>query len=168
MRLFFGIILFISFMVACSNSEQQIRERAKESADSLISELNLKKDIIGEWETVSFHVDVNSFNNTDSSYSVIVGKGQWEEKLGMKPIVTKFSENNVYIMNFYDTQDSVIDSKKGLWSVFGDTLMMMEPDATYQYHVMTKNEHIQFQALLDWDGDGVEDDEYRRIESKRK
>jgi hypothetical protein len=62
--------------------------------------------------------------------------------------------------------DSIVDVKRGLWSVFGDTLILMEPDGTYQYQVRSKNNHLQFESLLDWDGDGVEDDAYMRVEKR--
>ncbi|MCR9286701.1 MAG: hypothetical protein NXI23_04840 [Bacteroidetes bacterium] len=162
------ILLFSVCLITfgCQNSEKDIRNQAKNSADSLIILDNFKKSLIGEWETVSFKVDVNSVNNTDSSYSLFVGHGEWKEKLNLKPFKTNYRENNTYEMSFWDMSDSIVDVKRGLWSVFGDTLILMEPDGTYQYQVRSKNNHLQFESLLDWDGDGVEDDAYMRVEKR--
>jgi hypothetical protein len=160
------LVLVICAVFACQDAEKEIRDKAKNSADSLVVLDNLKKSLIGQWETISFKVDVNTFNNTDSSYSILVGASDWDKKLNMKPFQTNFKNNNTYEMTFTNLTDSLVDMKRGLWSVFGDTLMLMESDGTYQYRVRSKNKHLQFESLLDWDGDGSEDDAYMRIEKR--
>lgn len=165
---FFALVLIISIAFSCQNSEKNIRDQAKNSADSLVTLDSLKKNLIGVWKTVSFTVNVNTFNNSDSSYSMVVGHGDWEAKLNLKPFLTHFRPNNTYEMAVVNLNDSIVEANRGIWSVFGDTLMLVEPDATYQYKVKAKNQHLQFEALLDWDGDGQEDDEYRRIEQRAK
>ncbi|RMG85040.1 MAG: hypothetical protein D6714_06760 [Bacteroidetes bacterium] len=160
-------MLCVLFAAGCRNEEKQIREQAKNSVDSLMSVENLKKTIVGNWETVSFKVDVRTANNTDSSYSFYVGRNEWEQKLNMHPFQTFFRENNTYSMQIMSAADSLVDTRRGLWSVFGDTLMLIEADGSYQYRVRAKNKYLQFESLLDWDGDGQEDDAYMRLEARK-
>ncbi|NUO00396.1 MAG: hypothetical protein HUU01_07235 [Saprospiraceae bacterium] len=74
--------------------------------------------------------------------------------LSEKPILWEFEAGNRYRATANGTQS------RGIWNVFSDTLMLIEPQATYQYFVSFSGEDAFFRALLDWDGDGQEDDHY--------
>jgi len=123
----------------------------------------------GTWENVSLLVVVNTVANTDSSYSLVVPPGAWEQKLGIKPIQSTFTEENRYYSKYYNLQDSLIRSTRGMWNVFGDTLLLIEPEATYTYRMeLLPEDQISFSALLDWDDDGQADDEYEGVQQKVK
>lgn len=108
-------------------------------------------------------VIILSFEGLDSSYSIVVKEEEWEEKLHMRPIFTEFFPDHKYRMEYRDLADSLTQVNRGIWNVFGDTLMLIEPRATYQYRLESHPGELRFHTYLDWDGDGVEDDEYMGI-----
>lgn len=154
----FAHYLLLLLLVGCQSGadpDQQTQEA---------SPVDLKKAIPGVWESVSIRVDVNSFNNTDSSYVFEVPEERWLNTLGVKPIRTYYENDNKYRSEYRDRADSLVNETRGIWNVFGDTLMLIAPDATYQYEVKIEKGLGKFRSLLDWDGDGQEDDEYVGIQ----
>ncbi len=123
----------------------------------------LKEALPGTWESVSVKVVVHTAEGTDTSYVFEVLEEEWPTRLGMKPIRTYFHPDNTYRQEFIDVTDKVINVARGMWNTFGDTLMLIEPDATYQYIITPTKGMAEFRAVLDWDGDGQEDDEYLGI-----
>ena len=124
--------------------------------------------LVGAWENVSLKVTVNTIDNTDSIFTLMVPAGEWENKLGIKPIRTEYAPNNTYRSEYRNLQDSVIRITRGIWNVFSDTLLLIEPEATYQYLMRYRNDIIEFRSQLDWDGDGQDDDEYLGLQRKLK
>lgn len=111
-------------------------------------------------------VIILSLDGRDSSYSIEVKEGEWESKIGMRPVLTEFFPDHKYRREYHDLNDSLTQLNRGIWNVFGDTLMLIEPKATYQYRLKPVDGRLLFQTWLDWDGDGVEDDEYTGIQKK--
>jgi len=126
----------------------------------------LESKIVGNWEHVSLEVNLPTFNNSDTTEMLVVGKGQWESKLGQRPMKSVFRANNTYELQYYTITDSLFQVDRGVWNSFGDTLMMIEPNNTYQYVVRMKDKYAEFKALVDFDGDGKEDDSYSSIQMK--
>ena len=147
------MILLLGSLLSCSDNEQQDAEQQ-----------DLKEALPGTWEAISVRVVVNSAEGTDSSYVFEVTEEEWVRRLGMKPIRTVYKPDNKYRQDFINRYDSVLNSGRGIWNVFGDTLMMIEPDATYQYEVTLKSGKAEYRSLMDWDGDGAADDEYLGIQ----
>ena len=126
---------------------------------------NIEKAIIGEWETVSFAVDVTTANNRDSSYSIKVAEGQWPEKMRLLPARTIFSEHN-YTLIMRNMGDTIVQQHRGIWRLKDDSLMMIEPATKYIYHLSWKKNSLYLSARIDWDRDGVQDDAYEAILKK--
>lgn len=124
-------------------------------------------NLVGVWESSAFRVNVNTANNTDSSYQVVVPEEEWEDRMNMKPIEAYFQQDNKYIAEYRNLNDSLIRRHRGIWNTFGDSLVIIEPDAIYQYIMTRENKRVLFHSLVDWDGDGKEDDEYVGIYKKR-
>ncbi|MEL6944668.1 MAG: hypothetical protein AAFO82_18585, partial [Bacteroidota bacterium] len=69
--------------------------------------------------------------------------------------------DSTYRQDFIGLDDNVYDTQRGLWNLIGDTLMLISPEATYTYEIkVSQNGICQYLGLLDWDGDGAEDDKY--------
>lgn len=148
--------LFLLTFYACS-SEQTAKEQPKD----------LKTEILGTWQGVSIDVKVNSANGTDSTDVFQVNENNWARKLGMQPSVLRFyQEGNKYTRQFINPAGVPIDTMRGMWNIFGDTLMLIEPTATYQYSTTLENGLLKYRAMIDWDGDGLEDDEYEGVDRK--
>jgi len=120
----------------------------------------LDEAIIGVWEAVSFRVIVNSVQNSDSSYVFEIEERDWENRLKVKPVLRYFYKNKKFVEQFRGLDEVPYDTTRGMWNTFGDTLMMVEPNATYSYEVSIEKGLSEYYGLLDWDGDGNADDEY--------
>ena len=96
---------------------------------------------------MSLRVDINTANGTDTSYVFEVREEEWISRLGVKPVKTYYKLDNKYEQVFTSLTDTILSTSRGMWNVFGDTLMMVEPNAT-------------------WDGDGEEDDDYVGVHRK--
>lgn len=155
MKYHIGLLLNI-ILIACQSKNTS-------SAENQVN-IDLKTDLPGTWEALAFKVNINTFQNTDSTFVMEIKTGEWEEKMQMRPIQTEYSADNRYRSTYHNLSDSLIRTERGVWNVFGDTLMLISPEATYQYEVTLQGETAQFRSLLDWDGDGQEDDEYIGIQ----
>lgn len=151
------LILFTIIFLACQSGESPANEE-------VASKVDLKKALPGTWESISVTVNINTANNTDSSYVFEVKEENWESKLGLKPLRSYYDYDNKYRLEYRSLVDTVINIDRGIWNVFGDTLMLIEPKATYQYIVKIENGFSEFRRIMDWDGDGEEDDEYLGIQ----
>jgi len=146
-----GLLLFIFF--ACQDdTPQQTRD-----------ELPLEEALIGVWEAVSFEVLVNSVQNSDSSYVFEITEQDWQNRLKVLPVQRYFYKDKKFIEQFRGLDGVPYDTLRGMWNTFGDTLMMVEPNATYNYEVDIEKGMSTYYGLLDWDGDGNADDEYTGV-----
>jgi hypothetical protein len=158
MKIPYLTLILTLLLVACNNESPNQQETTEQSFD-------LKQEMPGIWESVSVRVLVNSAQNQDSSYVFEVLEENWVSTLGIKPIRTYYELDNKYRTEYISRFDSLTNVKRGMWNAFGDTLMLIEPDVTYQYTVkMMGNGLAEFKSLLDWDGDGQEDDEYTGVQ----
>ena len=151
MRLLF-LITFILMIFSCQNTES-----TTEVEDNSIK----RSDLIGVWEQVDLKVTYNIFDVPDSMRIFEVMEENWTEILSVKPVKTYFMADSTYRQDFIGLDDTVYDTQRGLWNVLGDTLMLISPNATYTYGInLEENGTCQYLGILDWDGDGVEDDKY--------
>jgi len=155
MRFIVVFLLFIGLLSCESGSTTNDGSSAE--AEEVV---DLKKALPGTWESVSLKVTINSLQNSDSSYVFQVEEENWERKLGVRPVKYFYTPDQKFRRVHYDARDSITEVTRGIWNVFGDTLMMIAEDATYQYEVSLKNGLSEYRTYLDWDGDGEEDDEY--------
>lgn len=150
------LLLLIVLLTACQGQSGQPAETAEQP--------DLKTALPGTWEAVSLRVKVNTANGQDSSFVFEVSEEQWVRRLGVMPVRTYYQPDNKYRQEFYSADGSLANESRGVWNVFGDTLMMIAPDATYQYTVKLADGRSEYRALVDWDNDGAEDDEYLGVQ----
>lgn len=152
-----NLLLFIAFLFVFTNCGDTPPKKLASPQKTL------KEAIPGIWETISFKVTINSVEGMEDSTAIFeVTEEEWEKRLGIKPIRTYYELDNRFRSTYraYGT-DSIINETKGLWNVFGDTLMLIEPQVTYTYNVeLRDNGTGVFRSFLDWDGDEIPDDEY--------
>ena len=130
---------------------------------------NLAKDIVGEWRNVYLKLVVN--NKSKPTTTILVDSTNWETKLGIKPIHTTFSPNGTYHSEYYNLKDSIIKKSAGNWSIKGDSITMAQqtPSKTiYTYLVSISNGYATFHGIIDFDGEGVLNDDYYGIQKKFK
>ncbi len=125
-------------------------------------------DLSGVWESASFRVEVRTPNNTDTTHLIEVSEQEWAQKMKMKPIEAYYQQDHKYVAEYRNLSDSLIRRHRGIWNTFGDTLVVIEPDAIYQYTMEWENQKVLFKSRVDWDADGLEDDIYIGIYKKRE
>ena len=153
MKKYLFLFTLAGLLVSCKQDANQEEEKPPPLA--------LSKILPGTWEIVHLTVTVNSYNNTDSSYVEEIREEQWEKVFFVKPVRTFYELDNKYRRAYLDANEELMSESRGMWNTFNDTLMMIEPDATYQYIVEKQpNGLLKFSGLIDWDSDGQEDDEY--------
>jgi hypothetical protein len=123
--------------------------------------------LAGTWESSAFRVTINTANNSDSTYQDAISEDEWASRMKMKPIESYFQQDNKYIAEYRNLGDSLVRRHRGIWNIFGDSLVIIEPDAIYQYTLSREGDRVLFKSMVDWDGDGKEDDEYIGIYKKR-
>lgn len=154
-------ILFLAVCLSACNANSDSQEKTPENLT-----YDLKKEIPGTWEAIAFQVIINAGDSLAANDLFEVKEGNWITQLGIQPIQTQYSADHKYRSEYKNQSDSLLQLTRGIWNVFGDTLLLVAPDATYQYHVKLQGERAEFRCLLDWDGDGQEDDEYIGVQKR--
>ncbi len=149
----------LSILLSCQNDQDS---NPSENSTTALA----KEDLVGTWETKYFKVMVITADGADSTYIFEVSEEYWEDRFQVKPVRTYFEPDNTYRTEYRGLNDSLVSVTRGMYNVFGDTLMLIEPEATYQYRVLLKEGQAHWRATIDWDGDGVEDDEYYSIQRR--
>lgn len=143
----------LALFSGCNQASQNSQANSEEKTD-------LKSALPGAWEAISFRIHINAADSTAPNSLFEVAEGEWIDKLGIQPITTYYDTSNKFRSEYKNQADSLVRLTRGIWNTFGDTLMLIAPDATYQYRVSLDKGRAEFRCLLDWDGDGMEDDEY--------
>ncbi len=130
-------------------------------------ESNIKKDqLLGQWYNESLTVKIGALDGTvDSLFSVPAG--QWEAVLGIKPILTTYTEDGKFNSDYISLEGEVLQSKTGKWELKGDSLFLTEDGQTTAYFFDWREGKAGFIGYLDWDNDGHPDDLYEGIQVKK-
>ncbi|NJM26847.1 MAG: hypothetical protein HC859_16635 [Bacteroidia bacterium] len=119
---------------------------------------------MGEWRNTYLKVTMASAGGKEDSTSVMeADSANWADVLHMKPIQTFFDADSTWHSDHYAPNDSLLFIARGNWYVTGDTLVMevLEPTrATYKLHTAINGGEVKFHSVLDFDEDGVADDDY--------
>ncbi|MCR8557872.1 hypothetical protein KXD93_09480 [Mucilaginibacter sp. BJC16-A38] len=130
---------------------------------------NLTSQLIGEWRNV--YVKITLHNKTKPVQTMEADSTNWEARLGIKPIRTHFMEDGTYYSEYRNGKDSILRRPSGMWSIKGDslTITQLKPDkSVLKVQVKISNDHATFSGLIDFDGEGVWNDEYFGIQKKFK
>jgi hypothetical protein len=140
--------------------------QSEETAAEEKTTVDLKTELAGTWQTVQLNVAVNSAEGQDSFRAEQLTEVIWERQFNMEPPIYYFQPDQKYRRVHRDLSGNVVDESRGIWNTFGDTLMLIEPDATYQYVVKAGDGRATFRTLLDWDEDGAEDDVFQSLQRR--
>jgi hypothetical protein len=127
---------------------------------------DLQTALPGTWEAVSIRVDIPTVDSTEYDSVFTVSEEYWVDKFRIQPVKTYFQADNKYRQEFRNSMDSLLNEVKGIWNVFGDTLMLIEPNASNTYLVEIGKGLVTLKATVDWDGDGQTDDTYKAVHRK--
>lgn len=121
-----------------------------------------RKDLIGTWEQTTLLITYNSNSGIEDSITVFeVKEENWVQTLSIQPVRSIFMPDSTFRQEFRTPSDSLYSRQRGLWNLIDDTLIMITPEATYTYQIELSGSGLShYRSVLDWDGDGVEDDAY--------
>lgn len=123
---------------------------------------SLTKQLVGEWRNRYVKVIMHN-EKTGKATTMEADSATWEAKLHIKPIRTHFKNDGSYFSEYRNLKDSVVRIPSGLWSIKGDTLIMTElkPEkSVLKVHVKIEKGLVTFHGMIDFDGEGKENDEY--------
>ncbi len=128
-----------------------------------------RKDLIGEWHNFYVNLEMPSYQGGASTFRLEANEMNWEELMEMKPIRTFFRENGTYVSEYRNLEDSVFMIHSGYWEIANDSLILRQREPVpidYRYAVSLQGDTATFVAVMDFDGDGQEDDHYQGIQTK--
>ncbi|MES2108511.1 MAG: hypothetical protein V4577_07185 [Bacteroidota bacterium] len=133
------------------------------------SKPDLRSQLIGEWRNV--YVKVNMHTKSKPAVVMEADSSNWEKRLGIKPIRTHFLKDGTYYSEYRNLKDSTVRRPAGTWSLKGDSLSMTQltPDKSIlKLHLSITHDQATFHGMIDFDGEGVDNDEYFGIQKKFK
>jgi hypothetical protein len=128
--------------------------------ESAAEQVSIQDQMLGTWEVKLLRVEVDSYENTDSNFVFEVSEEYWERLYRVRPYRTYFAADSTFRTVRRNLNDQIVGEDRGLWRTFGDTLMLLQPNATLQYKVRLEKGQAYWAGLVDWDADGKEDDTY--------
>ncbi|UXP33417.1 hypothetical protein N6H18_05555 [Reichenbachiella agarivorans] len=147
------LLLAIVLFAACSTDK-------KESTES--TDLKKEEQIEGKWMNLSLLVTMKRLNNKDSV--LLANEGEWEKILKIKPIETTFNADSTFASQYYTVDGQNFNTVYGKWWIENDSLVMLSEEGTTKYKYEIRGNRVRFKATLDWDGDGIANDEYDGVQ----
>ena len=148
-------LLFLALFCANCQSDPSANQDQEE-----IEVVNIQESMLGTWEVKYLKVEVESYQNEDTSFVFEIQENQWNQVYGVRPFRTFFSQDSTFRTMRRSLDGQEIGEDRGLWRSFGDTLMMIQPNAVFQYKVEVDAGQAQWAGVIDWDYDGQDDDTY--------
>jgi len=163
------VVLFTLVLLGaggCSGSvDEQDPDQAK-PALKLTPNAPLKELIPGVWTMDSLHITLNALSEDPDSQRIIkANRALWRLSYGYQPHRSIFYPNNRYSQRLNDTTGRLANREVGTWETRPDTLVLFTYDDNTNlirtpYHVSRVDSGLRLQAMLDFDGDGQQDDRY--------
>ena len=125
--------------------------------------------LIGEWRNV--FVKIILHNKNKPATTMEADSTNWEARLGIKPIRTHFMEDGTYYSEYRNAKDSLVRRPAGTWSLNGDSLTMAQltPDkSNLTLQLKINGDHATFHGMIDFDGEGIANDEYFGVQKRFK
>ncbi len=121
--------------------------------------------LVGTWESLSLTIRINSaYGIADSQMLIEAREDNWVEVMGILPVQTTFNRDYTYSAVYLEVDSSLRSRSSGYFEFIGlDTLVIhkMKPNVeTIRHAWVQKNDSVYgFSGLVDFDQDGVVDDE---------
>lgn len=153
-------MLAVLLLAACQAAPSSDESSPPASAASLSGLLP------GSWEPTTLHIRLHTaYGIPDSSVLISL---QQEGDARPARMRYHFLAGHRFRIDYLEADGQRTDSTRGMYNLFGDTLLLIEPQATYQFELSRPEGRIlEMRGTLDWDGDGQEDDHYFSRWAKR-
>ncbi len=126
--------------------------------------VDFRQELPGTWETTEITAALHTAEGTDTTITQVITPDIWRDRFGAHPVRYTFQADNKFTREHRMLTDTLANAARGLWNIFGDTLVLIEPDGTYQYLLSKENDQLIFRTQVDWDGDGAADDDFVSVQ----
>lgn len=152
----FLIVLVLFCLFSCSGDSSATSLAKEETAEQ-----RLQESLLGTWEITEMRVKSPTYQGiADSTFIQHIKEADWLQVYGVKPARTTYTEDGKLKRILYFRDGSVTDVINGLWKVKGDSLLVIEPNITFDYETEVSGEKLKLKGLIDYDRDGEADDTY--------
>lgn len=146
-------------MASCSSGQNNRGQTV--DAEGFYFGDKMEQAIVGTWKNNAMEVEVNTFNNTDTSFQVSVSESSWKIMMAINPIATEIREDGSFYTEYRDTLNLVFNTNRGIWYLDGDSLYLEDQKGyAFSYKILIKDHEMELQSLVDYDDDGAKDDYY--------
>ncbi len=136
-------------------------------------QLNAEKSrqLIGKWRSESLRVIQETYKGGESRYVLEVNPDNYIETTGLETALVEFFENGRYIEDYIGPDGIKTYSQTGYWFMVEDSLVLaiskpLRSQAVQRYFPSFKSGKGIFTSLMDYDGDGEEDDRFKGVSVK--
>ncbi|MDJ0644498.1 MAG: hypothetical protein QNJ57_00805 [Flavobacteriaceae bacterium] len=128
--------------------------------------------LTGEWESKYMYVKKNTFNNSDSTVIVDVNPDNYKEILNLSTAIVDFKKRGSFTEKYIGVNGDTLFEQQGYWSFVGDSIIMsvykpLKSQSVLKYHIVIEGDTAKFNSVMDYDGDGSEDDEFKGISIRK-
>jgi len=131
---------------------------------------DIAKQLVGEWRNQYVKIGIASHTPGGKPMVMEADTSNWEARIGIKPIRTYFKADGSYYSEYRDLKDSIVRRPAGTWAIIkGDTLVMTQvkpQSSVLKLHISIVKNLATFHGLIDFDGDGKDNDEYYGVQKK--
>lgn len=158
------IVVGLVFVVSCSSGQGSKDDKKAVRKDE--EEFNygdaLEEAVVGSWKNNTIDVDMHTYNNMDTSFHIAVNESSWKIMMDMNPIYTTIKEDGTFFTEYRDTLNNVFHTNKGIWYIDGDSLFLEDENGyKFPYKIFVKDNDMEMETYVDYDGDGEKDDYYK-------
>jgi len=126
----------------------------------------ISDQIVGIWDSKYLYVIQETLDGSAISRILNVTPEDYEQVLGLRTVRTYFNEDESYFGEYIGVDGNVVKSDSGKWVITGDTITIFQFDPSgsmkiINYHLEIRGDTAIFNSLMDYDGDGAEDDNFR-------
>ena len=126
----------------------------------------ISDQIIGIWDSKYMYVVQETLDGSTTSRILNVTPEDYGQVLGLQTARTYFNQDESYIEEYIGVDGKVVKRDSGKWTITGDTITISQFDPTgsmkvLKYHLEINGDTAIFNSLLDYDGDGAEDDTFK-------
>jgi len=156
-----GILLLFSSLVSCTDQPKSTPERFPGA-----------EVLVGTWQSEELTIRLHSaFGQVDSFVEIKANPANWVDVMGLQPIETTFYPDYTYKAVYREPDGSLRSETSGYFEMFGrDSLLIhrIKPSKeTIRHSWVEKNDSVYgFSSLVDYDRDGVVDDELFSINKR--
>lgn len=128
---------------------------------------NQQPPIIGSWDSQKVQVTLN--HGQPDEEVLVANKAEFPEKMNMKAAMGYYYKDGTYRDAYISMEDTISFATNGVWEINGDSLTVYQQEPakdTFRHQFTINGDRGEFKTMIDFDGDGQEDDLMTSVSKK--